>query len=84
MMVPAGGGTSMMVGGGSTEKCIIEYEVQSIDVKSWEIITDFIVTGEKSVGFFNFESTLIEAVSNSVSNAIHYLKTGEEPSPISY
>lgn len=72
--VPSG---SVMPGISSSELCIIGFEVQLIDVKKWEIVNNFMVNGSKMVAFYDYETALFDAISNSISNALMYLKTGD-------
>jgi len=74
LMPPSG---KLMPGINSSEQCIVEYEVQLIEVNSWEIVNNFYVSGIETVNFYNYESALLDAISNSISNTITYLKTGD-------
>ena len=67
-----------LVGAGisSSERCVIEFEVQLIEVHSWQIVNNFYASGLKNVFLLDFESALYGAISNSVSNTITYLRTG--------
>ena len=68
----------MMMGGGSSEDCVVEYRIKVIETQTWKMVNEFFVTGIKTVAFFNFESTLLDAISNSIDNAIRYITTGKK------
>lgn len=80
VMVAASGTTGaatggMVMGGGTSESCVISYDVEVWDSKTREKKLSFNNRGESKVSFFAYGKALNNAFENSFQHLIGYLKT---------
>lgn len=75
--VTSGGGLDVPMTTITTEICVVKSRIQIMDIKTRQIVLEFVSTGEGSVFLFAYVSALDGAISRSIDYAIEYLKTGK-------
>jgi len=67
----------MMVGGYSSESCIITYDVEIWDAANRTKKAAFKTTGESTVFLFAYQTALENAIFDSIEHMMGYLKEGK-------
>jgi hypothetical protein len=63
-----------MMGGGSTEYCVVDIKVELWNVTERKREMSFNAGGDDTVSFFDFLNTMNDAIENSVAAAVEYIK----------
>jgi hypothetical protein len=74
--VSTGTGGGMMVGGGSTETCVVTMHAELWNVKERKKLISYAAVGESKVFMFFFGTALKAAVSESIQKMLRYLIDG--------
>ncbi len=69
-----GQGTGMYAGGGTQETCIVNIAVEVWSVKERRKVSEFVAVGKSTVFMFFYGTTLVDAVNNSVTNLVGYIR----------